>query len=300
MKTLVLGSTGLLGQEMAREVRRRGHLLREAARCGATIALDIADDGALDAVLAAEAPDLVVNCAALTDIETCERDPLSAWRTNARPLAALALWSRRTGGRLIHISTDQYYSGGGAVAHDEKAPVSFFNEYARSKFAGEAFALTAANTLVLRTSIVGIRGWERPTFAEWAIDVAANDRPATVFSDAYTSSIDVIAFARAALDMVDARATGLFNLAAKEVYTKEDFVREIARQLGTPLTAATAGSVRTLDTRRADSLGLDVRRAETLLGNALPGLAQVVASVLRQYNETNRHELPDIASHRHA
>ncbi|MDZ4379839.1 MAG: sugar nucleotide-binding protein [Parvibaculum sp.] len=283
MKTLLLGSTGLLGQAVAREARRRGAELREAARRSAPIQVDIADDVALCALLDAEQPDLVVNCAALVDIDLCEKDPSLAWHVNARPLAFLAAWSKSTGGKLLHISTDHYFTEGAAAAHAETAPVSLVNEYARCKFAGEAFALTAPDALVLRTSIVGIRGWERPTFAEWAIDAVENDRAVTLFSDAWSSSIDVTTFARAAFDLAEAGASGLYNLAAHEVYTKEQFVREITRQRGLNLTAAKAGSVRMLSTPRAHCLGLDVRRAEAVLGYELPHLAEVVASVLQQY-----------------
>ena len=300
MKLLLLGSTGLLGQAVAEEARLRGHALRKAARRNAEITLDIADGMALRETLAAEKPDMVFNCAALTDIEACERNPLDAWNMNARPLAFLAEWARESGGKLIHVSTDQFFTDGGGKAHDEEAPVSFVNEYARTKFAGEAFALTAPNALVLRTSIVGIRGWEKQTLAEWAIDTVLNDRPATLFADAWSSSIDVASFARAALDMAAAGGRGLYNLAASEIYTKEDFVREVARQLGRKLTAATTGSVRGLATTRAHCLGLDVSRAAALLGRKLPALSEVVASVLHRYNETSAHDLRHVAPHRNA
>lgn len=300
MKTLLLGSTGMLGQAAAKEARRRGLVLREAARRNAEIALDIADEKALCETLEAEKPALIFNCAALTDLDACERDPLAAWQANARPLAFLADWARTNGAKLLHISTDQFFTEGGSAVHDEKAPVSLVNEYARSKFAGEAFALTDANALVLRTSIVGMRGWEKPTLAEWAIGIARNDRPATLFSDAWSSSIDVASFARAAFDMAEAGACGLYNLAASEVYTKEEFVREIARQIGHTLTHAISGSVQGLMTARAHCLGLDSGRAEALLGRKMPILSEVVASVLHQYNETSSHELRHIAAHRHA
>lgn len=300
MKTLLLGSTGLLGPPVAREARRRNHVLLDAARREASITLDITDNQALRSLLDEEAPDLVINCAALVDVELCESDPARAWHVNARPLAFLAEWSRRTGGRLLHVSTDHYFTEGSAGAHAETAQVSLVNEYARTKFAAEAFALTAPNALVLRTSIVGIRGWEKPTLAEWAIGVAENDSPATLFSDAYSSSLDVAAFARAALDLMEAGVSGLYNLAAREVYTKEQFVREIARQLGLNLTAATIGSVHQLSAPRAHCLGLDVRRAEAVLGYKLPTLTEVVSSVLQQYKEKSSHEVRHIASHRNA
>lgn len=285
MKVLLLGSTGLLGQAMAAETVRRGFVLRGAARTGAGIALDIADEAALRATLAAETPDLVVNCAASVDLEACERDPLIAYRLNARPLSFLAEWSRTADKPLLQVSTDHYFDEGDDAAHDEAAPISLLNEYARTKFAGEAFALTAPRALVLRTNIVGIRGWEKPTFAEWAIAVALEDRPAALFADAYASSIDVASFARAAFDLVAAGATGLLNLAARAVYSKEAFIREIARQLDRPLTRAKTGSAGESRPRRARCMGLNVARAENLLGYRLPDLQGVVGSVLTQYRQ---------------
>jgi len=285
MKVLVLGATGLAGQAMIRAAAARGHAVRAAARKAAPLAVDIADETSLLDLVAAEAPELIVNCAGLVDIDACERDPWLGWRTNARPLSYLAGWSNATGGRLVHISTDHYFPTGGAAPHDEDAPIAFANDYARQKFAGEAFALTAAKALVLRTSIVGLRRRGPPTFAEWAIDLVEHDKPATLFADAYTSSIDVWTFAAAAFDLVERGSSGLLNLAAGEVYSKEAFIREIARQAGRSLTAAQRGSVRSLKVQRANCLGLDVRRAEALLGYPLPRLRDVVASLVRHHRE---------------
>lgn len=288
MKALLVGSTGLLGQAFGAELARRGWTVCAAARRHAPLALDVTDPAALETVLEAQSPDLVVNCAALVDIAACESDPGAAYAVNARPLAPMAEWSRARGRRLIQVSTDHYFPEGGAHAHGEGDAVSFVNEYARTKFAGEAFALADPGALVLRTSIVGIRGWEKPTFAEWALDVVLHDREATLFSDAFTSSIDVAAFCRAALDLDRAGGAGLFNLAAGEVYSKEAFVRELARQLGRPLRRAKQASVASLSARRASSLGLDVSRAEASLGYRLPKLESVVAAVIEQSTERSQ------------
>lgn len=280
MKILLLGSTGLLGQAIAKEAYRRGHSLRCAARKGAEIILDISEGQSLQGTLAFEKPDIVINCAALTSIDDCERDIFRAWNVNTRPLAIISEWSRETGGRIVQISTDHYYNKGASIPHDEDAPVTIVNEYARTKYAAESITLTSANALVLRTSIVGIRGWPILTLAEWAIDVANNDRPAKLFSDAYTSSIDVANFSRATFDLLDAGVIGILNVAAGEVFSKEKFVREIAVQLGRPLTAQTVVLAADHSSNRAACLGLDVNRAEGILGYRLPNLKEVVASIL--------------------
>lgn len=283
MKVLVLGATGLAGQAFVQATRKRQHSVMCAARHGTSLTIDISDGDGLTILLQAAKPDLIVNCAALTDIEACERDPWVGWRTNARPLAIMAEWSRATGGGLIHISTDHFFTTGGAEPHGEMSPVEFVNDYARQKYAGEALALSAPKALVLRTSILGHRRWAQPTFAEWAIDVVEGDRPATLFADAYTSSIDVSTFANATLDLVEKHATGLFNLAASEVYSKEAFVLELARRLNRKLKAVQSGSVGSLNIKRANCLGLDVRKAEALLGYNLPRLAEVVKSLVDEH-----------------
>lgn len=280
MKVMILGATGLLGQAMLAEAVRRGYSAITVARHEAAITLDISNEAALSTLLSTQTVDAVINCAALVDINACERDPGLAWAVNGRPVAIIAEWARAHDRPFLHVSTDQFFVNGADLPHMEDAPVTFVNEYARTKFAGEALALTVPQALVLRTSIVGIRGWARPTFAEWAIDVVRNDRPVTLFTDAYTSSIDVATFSRAAFDLLKKNAHGLYNVAASAVYSKEAFVREMARQLGCPLSYAQTGTVTSLATRRANCLGLDVSKAEAMLGYALPDLTHVIASVL--------------------
>lgn len=284
---LVLGATGLLGPAIAHVAKSRGFEVRLAARRSHDIALDISNQNELAEVLAKVNPDLVINCAALVDVRACEDNPSLAWATNTRPLSLLTEWSNATNRRFVHISTDHYFTEGGNRAHDEFEAVQIVNEYARSKYAAELIALQSPTALVLRTSIVGKRGWESQTFAEFAVDVAENDRSAVLFSDVYTSSIDTYSFANSTFDLIEKNVVGLLNLAASEIYTKEQFVLELARQANKNLTRVTIGSGENLIPQRPKSLGLSVQRSEFLLGYALPKLDEVVRSVLIQMPAEN-------------
>jgi dTDP-4-dehydrorhamnose reductase len=255
------------------------------ARQGAELTLDISQAGALDQVLGAVSPELVVNCVGLTDLQKCEADPGLAYAINARPAALLASWSNATGGRYLHVSTDHFFGNGGALPHQENERVVLLNEYARTKYAGEAFALTAPNALVIRTSMIGIRGWVLPTFAEWAIGAIIGTAPFQMFEDAYTSSIDAGTLARVMLDLAAAPVSGVLNAAASEVYSKADFVRCLAAALGRSLEHATSASVAGLRPERPVSLGLDISRAQALLTFPLPKLADVVDAVVRAHTE---------------
>jgi dTDP-4-dehydrorhamnose reductase len=283
MTQLVLGATGMLGRALMREATGRGLHVAGAARSGTDYDLDIADDDALTALLERLHPRVIVNAAGLADVAACERAPDQAWRLNARAVAIIASWARSADARLVQVSTDHYFTGHGAALHDEAAPVRLVNEYARTKYAGEAFALTSPGALVLRTNIAGFRRHGSPTFAEWAIDAIRTDAPITLFDDFVTSTIDVGSFSVALFDLVEQCAAGLLNLAAHEAASKKVFVEALAARLDRSLSRAKAGSVTTLTPRRAESLALDVRRAEALLGRALPGVGHVADALIDEW-----------------
>jgi dTDP-4-dehydrorhamnose reductase len=291
---LLLGSTGLLGATIRDELTAKKRFevigVSRKPRVGSDIQADIGDDTTLNNLLNEIEPEQVINCAALTSIDECESKPLDAWRINARPLLIISDWSRRTGKPFIHISTDHFYSDDGAKAHSETDEITLLHEYARSKFAGEQFALSAPNGLIIRTSIMGFRGWGAQSFLEWAWDVVEHDRQASLFDDAFSSTIDVKTFAKKSLQLFEKGYRGLYNLAASEVFSKEDVVRELARQRNVTLSNASVGSVRQLKVHRGNSLGLDVSKASAALDTELPTLSdtitKVVADKLKRGNDS--------------
>lgn len=288
-RLLVLGATGLLGQAMLAQAGDRGWSGTGAARSGSDHDVDVTDLSTLAELIRAVSPSLIVNCVALTDLAACEGQPGDAYVVNARVPALLADLALELGIGLVQISSDHYFTGDGAAAHSETARVRLLNEYARTKYAGEAFALTAPSALVVRTNIVGLRGWPgRPTFAEWALDALERAHPVSLFDDFYTSSMHSHACAAAILDLVQYRASGLLNVACAQVASKREFVQALASAAGLELAAARAGSVRELQPRRAESLGLDVGRAERLLGRRLPGLQDTVRAIVEEHRAGGR------------
>lgn len=286
-RILVLGDTGMLGQALMKEGRRRGLDMLGVSRHSPELAVDLGQDDALVKALEESGCNVVVNTVAITSLDACEREPLPAYRINARLSALLARETRRLGAYLVHVSTDHFFSGDGSALHDEQSPVQLLNEYARTKYAGECFALTRSGALVLRTNIVGFRGLEgAPTFVEWALASLEKRVPMTLFDDFYTSSLDVRTFSSALFDLLPAKPAGMLNLAAREVASKLQFVAGLAGKLGLAQGRCTRGSVRSLSgAPRAESLGLDVARAERLLGRPLPGLEEVLDNLVREYEE---------------
>jgi dTDP-4-dehydrorhamnose reductase len=290
---LVIGSTGMLGQALMREIKRRCIGVSGIARSGADFSCDIKDDKPLKDIISFVKPQIIINTAAIVSLPECEEKPDYAYLTNARPASILAEISFKMGIYFIQISTDHYYTSDRNIKHKEEHPIRLINEYARTKYAAERFALTCPNALVVRTNIIGFRHQtDAPTFLEWAIQSIENNSPITLFDDYFTSSIHVKQFSCALLDIIEKRQNGIINLASREVFSKKTLIFALAKKLGYSLTNAKIGCVfEEGNLLRAESLGLDIEKAESILGYKLPALKEVIECIAYEYENGVRNEI---------
>ena len=229
---LVTGATGMLGRRFLQVLAQRGMPATGAERSGAVHSLDITDAVATQTLLEFLRPAVIVNCAAEVDLQRCETMPSHAFAINAHAVEVLSRYARHAPCQLVQISTDQYYAGAGDAAHDEDAPVTPRNVYAASKYAGEVAALTAPHALVVRTSITDVVGGRgKVPFARWAIE-AAQTGPVPGFVDYYASTIDALSFAEVVIDLVALKASGVLNVAARDVVSKATFITRLLRAVG--------------------------------------------------------------------
>lgn len=161
MRMLVTGARGQLGSEirrcleaMASEV---GPVPPEYAGAQADYVdcgeLDVSDGPAVDAWFAGRAYDLVVNCAAATNVDGCEVDEEGAYRVNALGPENLACACARQGARFVQVSTDYVFPGSEPGERVESDPTGPISAYGRTKLAGEELALAAnPRTFVVRTA----------------------------------------------------------------------------------------------------------------------------------------------------
>ena len=151
MKVVITGAGGLVGRAALSAFAGRGESVIGLTRHD----LDISDEAGIREHIDAAAPDVVVNCAAWTDVDGCESDPDKALRVNARGPELLALACRRVGALLITISTDYVFDGakeGFYTQRDQPNPQSV---YAKSKLEGERRPqLTWARTIVVRSGYI--------------------------------------------------------------------------------------------------------------------------------------------------
>jgi dTDP-4-dehydrorhamnose reductase len=132
LKALVTGAGGQLGQTLC-AAPPAGLTLKSVTHAE----LDVADQGAVSALLQAERVELVINAAAFTRVDDAEKDPQAAERVNAQGTRTLARACRAVGAWLVHVSTDYVFDGTCNTPYPTDAPTAPLSAYGRSKLGGE-------------------------------------------------------------------------------------------------------------------------------------------------------------------
>lgn len=196
--------------------------------------LDIADQQAVDAWFAVRQPyDLVINAAAQTNVDSCEKEEAKAYRVNAHGPENLAMAVNRTGGKFIHVSTDYVFAGNEATPRTENDPVCPVSAYGRTKLAGEKLALDACwNTFVVRTA--WLYGAEGKNFVKTMLRLARQNGVIKVVNDQKGSPTNAADVADAVLRLAVTDQYGIYHAVNTGVCSWYDFACRIVDQKGIP------------------------------------------------------------------
>ncbi len=285
---LTIGATGLLGSTLAPTLAACGHsVVTHGYSCIAQENADLCDFAQATDLVARVKPDCIINLAALTNVDLCEREPHKAYLLNVVTVSNVvrAIKEQAPHCHLVQISTDQVYDGNGP--HLE-ANVTVTNTYAFSKIAAELAAASVSST-ILRTTFFGCsRCANRTSFSDWIVQALRKDVPLKVFDDILFSPLEIKTLASMIERVVCARPVGLFNLGSHEGMSKADFAFALAEVMTLPTkhitrTISTAGPP--LDAYRPKDMRMNNRLFERTMGLKLPTLFDQLHLLRRDYLE---------------
>jgi dTDP-4-dehydrorhamnose reductase len=220
-RVLVTGASGMLGSDVVPTLAGAG--LDVFARQKSE--LDITNDAAIVRAFHEIRPEIVVNCAAFTNVDACETDP-QAFEVNAEGVHRLADHCMRQGARLVQISTDFVFDGQKQEPYAEDDAVAPLSAYGRSKREGEEAALAVPASLVVRGSwLFGRGGWN---FIEAILkQVEGGKRRLTVVTDQRGRPTSTTDLAQAILALLEIGATGIYHFANRGEVSWFEFTQAI-------------------------------------------------------------------------
>ncbi|MGV3531036.1 MAG: dTDP-4-dehydrorhamnose reductase [Chthoniobacteraceae bacterium] len=234
--TVIVGSGGRLGRALVREWSGAGESVTGFTRAE----LDLCDREKLQATLEQTDFDVLVNCAALTNVDRCETHPAEAYQANAESLETMAEVCGAKGARLVHISTDYVFDGEKGEAYTEEDEAKPISHYGASKLAGEqTLARKLEDSLSVRVSWVF--GPDRPSFIDQILNRALEYESAQAIADKWavpTYALDISTLLRPFLR--EKRETGVLHLCNGGGCTWQEYGQyaiDVALACGTPLKA---------------------------------------------------------------
>jgi dTDP-4-dehydrorhamnose reductase len=293
MRLLITGASGLLGLNLSLAARNAHTVIgvdrgRLAAPPFELIQLDLMDHGSIEKALTESSPDAVIHCAAIADVDACEREPALARRLNTDLPGSMAGACAAKSVAMVHISTDAVFDGTKTGCYEETDEPHPTNVYSETKLAGEAAVLAAhPQAIVARVNFYGWSVSGTRSLAEFFVNNLGARHAVRGFTDVSFCPMLVNDLARVLVRMLETGLHGLFHAVGPEPMSKYEFGVRIARQFGFDEQLIGAESVERagLTARRAHNLNLSTHKLSAALGAPLPGFSTGLREFYTQYQQ---------------
>ena len=289
MRILITGAGGLLGLNLAMTLKDQVEVIATDRKPLRRLELfefyqtELVTPGAVSTLLDQAAPDAVIHCAALADVDACEHAPQVAQEVNADLPGLIARETARRDIGLVHISTDAVFDGarGGYSEKDAPNPLSV---YARTKLEGEQQVMAAhTKAVVTRVNLFGWSSAQNRSLAEFFYYNLKAGKPLKGFVDVHFCPLLVNHLAPVFLNIFEKQLAGLYHLVSPVSLTKYDFGVEIAERFGfdpgliTPISVADSG----LKAKRSPNLTMNTDKLAAALGQPLPDVYSGLEELVR-------------------
>lgn len=236
MNVLITGATGQLGRSFRSSFLNLEHrcFYTDLNGCDDVVPLDITDAGAVMSFVRDNEIEVIINCAAYTDVNKAEDDLAAAYAVNAEAVANLARSAREADAVLIHFSTDYVFDGKAYKPYSETDVPSPVNAYGRSKLAGEKLIVEAGcRHMIFRTA--WLYSSYGKNFVKTMAELTADRSEISVVSDQIgtpTYAQDLADTVSILIDEGRLSHSGIFHYTDEGVCSWYDLAKEVNEMLG--------------------------------------------------------------------
>ncbi len=237
MRIAITGANGQLGQALQSTLAKAAHheVGGEKLREAELIPLDLPQWDITNphhtSQLAALRPQLVIHCAAMTDVDGCARDPEQAFRVNAFGTQNVALACQRAGAAMVYISTNEVFDGSSERPYLEFDRAGPINPYGESKLAGETIAARLLHRLYI-VRISWLFAQNGSNFVSKILARADQYGALQVVTDEVANPTYAPDVAEAIWRLVSTEHYGIYHLVNEGYCSRYEYALEILKQAG--------------------------------------------------------------------
>ena len=233
MKILITGSSGMLGTDLVNLLKSREASLEhnpEVIEAPHEV-LDITLEDRVSDFISTHTPDIVVNCAAFTNVDKCETEREDAFSVNALGPKYLAAAANKCGARVIQISTDFVFDGNGNRPYTEEDQTNPLSEYGRTKLEGERNIQSYCDSyLIVRTS--WLFGHNGINFAAKMLELAEQHKELSIVTDETGSPTYTPDLAEALWILIKQKCEGVINVSNDGSCSRYEWAEYIFETMG--------------------------------------------------------------------
>jgi len=293
MKLLITGASGLLGINLALEAMREHEVIgvdRGKLRSAPfpVIKTNFFNSRAFDSTLDSTQPDWVINCAALANLEECEKHPDQARILNTDLPRDLAEACAQRNIKFIHLSTDAVFDGTSEGAYTEDDEPNPQGVYSQTKLDGEHTVLEAnPNAIIARVNFFGWSLGGRRSLGEFFVNNLSEGRNVNGFTDVIFCPMWVNHLSRTLIEMLEKNLRGLYHAVGAQAMSKYQFGVEVARTFGLRESLISPQSVErsSLTAPRSHNLWLSIHKLSTDLGRDIPHVSTGLDGFYTQFQQ---------------
>ena len=222
MRILLTGCKGQLGLELIKQIgRKKSCTIMDTDVHN----LDITNQADVFNLIGRWKPDAVINCAAFTNVDDCERNELTAFKVNAIGARNLSVAAYKHGSSMVHISTDYVFDGTGSTPKREYDPINPQSCYGRSKALGEELVReTNPRHYIMRTAWLYGEG---NNFVKTMLKLAKERNEIDVVCDQTGSPTSTVDLANCIINLLETESYGTYHATCEGSCSWYDFAKEI-------------------------------------------------------------------------
>lgn len=276
---LVIGSNGMLGSKIVKILKERKIDHLTVARNNSNFNLNLTNFKKLNKLFLKNKFKIVINCAAIIDINYCEKMFKKASIINCKLVKFLSEMSKKFNFKFVHISSDHVYKGKKNKLNNEKSKIFAVNKYAKTKILAEKYLKKLKNFLIIRTNFTGKK---KNTFIDLLIKSIKTKKKIKLFHDMYTSTLDVNSCAKIIIDLASLRSKGIYNVGSRNMMSKKNFAISVSNNLNKKMKYESV-SCDIQKVSRGKNLGLNVNKIEKKIGYKMPTTNQSINKLVKEY-----------------